>query len=370
MSAENFNNGLGEQDSQPIDGSSNLNVPVVLDEFDEFEPIDFGLGNESNSSTEHNNQSVDSEKSEQENELEENDNLIDFGLDSEIEKEQKPLDLSDDELIKKLQEKGFEVRKNETPNPTDQYHQERARLEENISQIDSALNASNDQLILSKLRNDLVDQYEKTGRKNEIGTSEFNEEIQDQLDEMNDITRRIFAENVREKLERMKSDSSNRLSLINQNEESRINQIVEKNLNELNTSLTKIHKEGNFLGIPITEKDLREVHAEITSGNLSKVLSSSQETIAQVALFFRFKDQIMNSLNGATYGEGVKAAVDALKNGQQSGSRSPLAKIIEQSERTGGSEGKKSFENHWGPEVVQSPQDQKPKHVAGSGGIL
>lgn len=370
MSTENINNGLGEQNSQPIDTSSNLNVPVVLDEYDEYEPIDFGsIANSESTTNESDEQGQAQEQGNDNSEQLDQEEPINFGEEVESE-ENKTVDLSDDELIERLKEKGFEVRKNEESNPADSYLQERDRLEASISQVDHALQLPDEQLIVSKLRNDLADEYQRTGRQNEINSSDFNDEVQDQLDEMSDMTRRLYLENIKEKLERFKLSHTTQLNEINERERNRVNQIVEKNLNELNTSLTKIHKEGNFLGIPVSEKDLREVHADITSNKLSKVLSSSQEIIADVALFLKYRDQIKSSITGATYGEGVKAAVDALRNGQQSGSRSPLATLIEKSERTDGSGNGKSFNSHWAPEVVASPEERKPKHVAGAGGII
>lgn len=305
---------------------------------------------------------------ENENEFNFNDELVnEFGS-----KEKNAFDA--DTAIKELQKQGYNVQKFQ---PTDENQAEAAeyqRLENEYNNASLFMNKSDEDVILDKVRDDLTREYEAWGKQHLIGTQEFNEEVEDKIYKIseNPTQKELYANNVRNSVQRYIDQVSEKISVFNEKREQKLKSEIAQGRKNIQEAI-RGYMTDKFLGFDVTPEEAQSVYTEITSGEFTKQVNSNPKLVAEFALFIRNKEKLSQAFGGATYGEGVKAAVDAINKGSVSATKTSLQQAMTGSSNAQGTA--VSRRQAWslsnieesGQSPQQAPVATQPRVVAGRG---
>lgn len=377
MAVEEFNNDFDveestESQSTGTDFDSSFDVP----EFEEYEELniqDFDYSHQEQQQQEQDEQEEgieDQDDIDFEAELDEEEDM-EFDDDTIITDDPDTLkDVSDDELIKRLQERGFSVQRSDELSEEQKYQEEIKIANQRLSEIDDIIKKGDDVIMKMKLRNDIALQYKNEGKGDQINSEEFNEDVDAEFDDLMSgasYIKNSFLQNAKNGLlayrKSIEDDMKKKQTAVNDHYE----KIANENKAGLKNGLSQLYKNKRFLGQELNKKILQKVYRDVTSYKVSQRLNSDQSLIAEVALFLELKDRGLLPGSGAvSYGEGVRDAVNAINNGQSPTSSSPLANSIARNQK-GRSMGdaKIDFNTYWGPEIVESQEEEKQAYVAG-----
>lgn len=275
------------------------------------------------------------------------------------EEEQKEFDEND--AIERLKAMGYNVDKEVSPESQEKL--ELDRLNGLINRGNEFLSLPDEEVVKRKIRTDLSQKYLDQGKQHLIGSTEFEEEIEDEFLEYEGNSRmlQVFASSIRRDVKdaiKEHEDERNQISgKINQREQ----QQVAENRLKLQDSIKSMVKDKNgFLGIKLSIEDSKEIYQSVTSGSFAKQVNSDPNLVAEFAAFIRFRDQIKDRIGGPSYGEGVKAAVDAI-TGNKVATKSPLGTMMASTSSKSEKGGRKS----WAMPTVSSEELDKSVVVAG-----
>lgn len=288
--------------------------------------------------------------------LDENGNII-FEDEEEEEEEE------DDEakLIEKLKAKGFEVKSPENRSKEGQQQKEISRLSTIIKNADSFLSLPDEAVIRQKERNDLALEYEKNGRKEYVGSEEFNMDLEERIDEITSskTTMKVYADSIRRDVQTWKKNNENKKnSLIESIEKDRLNTITE-NRNRIKNELNNISNKGFLDSFKISPEVLKETYKFVTDGSLSQELEKNPELVGEFGLFLKIKDQLKDALSKPTYGEGIKAVFEGLSGNSSQSPKNPL-----HTTKSSGNQVSDFVKNRFGGD---SKKEENKPYVAGRG---
>lgn len=271
-----------------------------------------------------------------------------------------------DEAIKKLQEQGFVVEKKEIESEDQLEQAELQRLNSEYQSAQEFLTKSNDVIITEKLRNDLAKEYRDYGKAHLINTEEFDIEVESKFERIaeNETTKNMYADNIRRGIQEYAEGVKGKTKEISDKKELRFKQQLAAKRKDLQGAIGGLMK-TKFLGIDVNAEVANEIYQDITSGNFTKEIEANPALIAEFALYKKNREAIMQSFGGATYGEGVKAAVDAI-NKSGTATKSSLQQAMTGSSNAQGSISRRQA---WQMPEIEDSNERKPAQeiVAGRG---
>lgn len=241
-------------------------------------------------------------------------------------------DFDVDEALNKLKEKGYEVAK-KSDVPEDQAEKvEYERLQSEYSNATAFLQKSNDEIIQNKVRDEIAREYAATGKSHLIGTEEFTIDVSEKVERINenDLTKKLYVDNVKNQIQAYANGVKDKISQADVKVEQKRKQSIAQERVKLQGEIQTIVTD-KFFGIEISNDEAVEIYNEITSGEFAREVNSNPKLVAEFALFKKHRETIGQSLVGATYGEGVKAAVDQINRGQVPATKSPLQQAMSSS---------------------------------------
>lgn len=260
-----------------------------------------------------------------------------------------------EQAMQLLKEQGFNVEKPDNNSPDHQENLEFERITGQINYAKDFLNKSDDEVIKEKVYTDLSKKYSDFGKGNLIGSEEFNDDVEMELEQISasSVQKKMYADNIRNNVSSfLKGQEKAKEQIIQNREDRNMKAIAEKRRN-LQSSIQNISK-SKFLGLDVNPEQAQEVYNDITSGNFTKTINENPDLVAKFAFFIKNLESIENNLSGATYGEGVKATVDAIRGNKAQQSRSPIHQAL--SNAQGGNVDKLS---RWRDSEIE-PQEQPP----------
>lgn len=222
-----------------------------------------------------------------------------------------------EEVIQKLEALGFKVEKSDGNDPMLKKEHEISQINQVISNLENALNASDIDLCREKAIEDIITKFRREGRENEINGEEFKLEVEYLMNEFSDNPRLISlqAAQVRNDIKSFINDKTEAKNKI----QTEIKTVRDKELSEnreaLKTELTKFNGQVLF-GQRLEEQNLINAYKNLTSGTFTEQINKDRALQAEFALYLELRPKLAQS-GGGTYGEGVAAAVNALQNGSQ-----------------------------------------------------
>lgn len=294
----NFDNDYQEEDDEQPDNQENEEEDFEQEEGVEGDPlddVDFG------------------------------DELTKIHAQRESEEEDK---FNENDAIEKLKALGYNVDKASTPENEDKL--EINRLNDLISRGNDFLNLSDLEVVKRKVKSDLSQKYIDSGRQHLIGTEDFENEFEEEMLDYEDNPKllQMFASNVRrdvrDNIKEYEEDKGKITNKITQREQQ---QLAQNRLKLQDSIKTMLGNKNGFLGIQLSVEDSKEIYNSITSGKFTKQVNSDPNLVAEFAAFIRFRDQIKERIGGPSFGEGVKAAVDAM-TGNKGATKSSLGTMM------------------------------------------
>ena len=280
--------------------------------------------------------------------------------------EKKENSFDPDEAIKKLQEQGFVVEKKEIESEDKLEQAELQRLNSEYQSAQEFLTKSNDAIITEKLRNDLAKEYRDYGKGHLINTEEFEIEVESKFERIseNETTKNMYADNIRRGIQQYAEGVKEKTKEISDKKELRFKQQLASKRKNLQGAIGGLMK-TKFLGFDVNAEVANEIYQDITSGNFTKEIEANPALIAEFALYKKNREAIMQSFGGATYGEGVKAAVDAINKGGTA-TKSSLQQAVTGSSNAQGSISRRQA---WQMPEIEDSNERKPAQeiVAGRG---
>ena len=175
-------------------------------------------------------------------------------------------------------------------------------------------------VIKDSIINEVTQKYQRLGKQDLIGSEDFDLEVGMELSEYENNPRasKIYADNIRLSIsEKINLNKSEKNKILSAREESEKAKKLEERV-KIKETISKFNKEKLF-GMEATPEILQDVYNSIVSNEISKIVNSNPEIIAEVAFYVKNRDSIKENFGKATFGEGVKATVDAItgKNAQQ-----------------------------------------------------
>ena len=273
-----------------------------------------------------------------------------------------------EELIAKLKEKGIEVKTPEAKVPESEIEKQKIERIDNFLQLaEDFLKQDDISVIKDSIINEVTQKYQRLGKQDLIGSEDFDLEVGMELSEYENNPRasKIYADNIRLSIsEKINLNKSEKNKILSAREESEKAKRLEERV-KIKETISKFNKEKLF-GMEATPEILQDVYNSIVSNEISKIVNSDPEIIAEVAFYVKNRDSIKENFGKATFGEGVKATVDAItgKNAQQTPTSLNNA-MNGKSSNTSGNFNKQSL---WGDEIVKPEEVTKTvsSYVAGS----
>lgn len=330
-----------------------FNTPVNLrSDDDDYLPIGFGDNFENQEGDNPNSQRGQNPPANEEA-IVFDDNLEDLQGESE-----------EDKLIKDLTAKGYVVNKQEEIPLDEQYREKLKLIDGVIEKANQFISLPNVEICREKIKTDKASFYRTTGRESLIGSEEFNIDVDAESERFIDdpAFAEIYANNVRREVKEgiLKSKQEEKDGVTKEINSAYTSKITENKTN-LQASLTKIYKEG-FAGQKFSQEELNHVYKNVISGNFSKQVKDNPDALIELALIQAYKEKILGKTNGGpTYGEGVKAAVDALRG--KEATRSPLGVAIDKSGSANSRTG--AYTRDWSDIVDMNDESMKGKKVIG-----
>ena len=286
----------------------------------------------------------------------------------DLSKNQPKEEESVEELIAKLKEKGIEVKTPEAQVPESEIEKQKIERIDNFLQLaEDFLKQDDISVIKDSIINEVTQKYQRLGKQDLIGSEEFELEVGMELSEYESNPRasKIYADNIRLSIsEKINLNKSEKNKILSAREESERAKRLEERV-KIKETISKFNKEKLF-GMEATPEILQDVYNSIVSNEISKIVNSNPEIIAEVAFYVKNRDSIKENFGKATFGEGVKATVDAItgKNAQQTPTSLNNA-MNGKSSNTSGNFNKQSL---WSDEIVKPEEVTKPvsSYVAGS----
>lgn len=249
-------------------------------------------------------------------------------------------ELSDEELIAKLKEKGYNIDKEEVVPEEQAQRVEMNRLNEEYQNAVNFINKSADEKIADKVKNDLAAEYRTLGQEHLIGKEDFDYEVEQKINKIseNEVTKQLFTENLTKGVEAYANGIKAQQQKIVEAAEIKEKRAVAERRGNLQTSIKSLTTKP-FMGIEVTPEMASAVYQEITSGDFTKEVNNNPTLVAEFALFKKNREAIMANVGGATYGEGVKAGVNSIVNGTTNhSSKSPLHNAMASPSNASGSQ--------------------------------
>ena len=258
-------------------------------------------------------------------------NTLDFNKKPEVAEGQK----TEEQLIKELQEKGYDIKSPGASENIDTRSDEIKQLQFHISQGETLISQNDDSLIKEKFTDDLKRKYTTNKMEHLIGTEEFNLELEADIEELNEnrFNKKIVADNIRRDVSSYMNERKQKLENITGSIKAENQASANANREKLQSQFTNYHKEG-FMGIDIPAHIAEETYRDVVSGEFNKKIKNDHDLVAQFALFTKLQETFAEKLGQPTYGEGVKAAFDQINKSGNNGVRNPLAAM---SSNNGGS---------------------------------
>lgn len=329
MSQEENNGGMDQYLDQPIQLESDIADELI--EFDTAfhsgvspEPVQEELNP--------NSDDIDFGENGEAKPTAENPNPDDIDFDDE---KAKPTEEEEDtfkaeEAIEKLKSLGFNVNKaGEEESPEQQKLNQIQEIDGVISNIKNFIQQDDLTLCRQKVVQDLTDKYNKEGRGSMLNSEEFKLEIEEGMDEykFNQRLASLEARTIRSELEQYVSQKTNEKETLTKEIDEKKGQEIKNHRVELQNSF-KGYNNKNLFGQKITPDTIKSAYNKITSGDFAKQVNSDKNIQAEFALFLELRDTI-NQSGGATYGEGVAAAVNAITGKNQHTTNTSLDKVVQ-----------------------------------------
>ena len=242
-----------------------------------------------------------------------------------------------DDLIAKLKAQGYEVNKADDPmtEKTDQISQ----LNSKIQEAQNFLNKPVAERLQYGLRNKLQEEFKRSRREHLIGTPEFENELQEELENLNAsgmIAQSNFLSVIDNDVKSFMQDLTGKKNSLQGEVDKVTRDRQAQNRQNLQKSLTGF-VQGGFLGQEIQPDVAKRAYERITSGSLQKDVNSDHNLISKFALFLELEASLGEKLGQPSYGEGVHAAKEHLKNGDLSKTvQNPLDKAMRSGVGAGG----------------------------------
>lgn len=362
MSLEQENVEAQQSSHEEANASQELfNTPIpVMAEESNFIPMRFNFSDGNHEEEEE--EQIKEEEEQIQEEVKES-----FIKDEEIEKLEPKEEKEEDTqaLIEKLKARGIEVKQPEEQTPQSEIERQKLnRIDGFIKLAEEFLQQDDISVIKDSLINEVTIKYERLGKKDLIGTEEFDTEVEMELSEYENNPRaaKSFADNIRlsisEKINLNKAEKEN----INKSkiEAENLKRLEERKI--IRDTISKFNKQKLF-GIEATQEILQSVYNSIVSNDITKAVNSNPEILAEIAFYVKNRDSIKENFGKATFGEGVKSIVDEIsgKNSQQSAAS--LSNAMNVKSNGTGNLGKRSL---WSDEiVVEEKPENKSTFVAG-----
>jgi hypothetical protein len=279
-------------------------------------------------------------------------------------------ELSEEELIQRLQQKGYAAPVKEEEKSEDFVeNQEFQRLNNELQNAENFLKQPDAEVIRIKSRDELIKKYQSLGKSHLVGTEDFEIDLEATVEEItqSEHQAKMYADNIRNGIANYKNTVEAQKQNLNTKKQERRDQAIAQSRLKLQGSLENIVSGGKFFGVDVNAEQAQEVYNEITSGEFTKTVNSNPDLVAKFAFFTKNLEAIESLLGGATYGQGVKDAVTAIRDKGTQQSRSPISAAINSSKAQGGANRLDS----WKLPTIEDDQkqlDATPMFVAGRGG--
>ena len=318
--------GMSDQQQQIASGENSGASDYQDEEFDQMEDENQGLSLEEDEykSFESNSfsKNEDSEE-EEENEDQQQDNLSIEQINKQLGTNFKTLD----DL------KTFQDQKQNTPVVSEKDQQTYDKNKNAIDYLNSVLSYDDEKLIRTQ-ETSLAIQRNQGKELNE----DQKQEIELKIERFKDNgTESLVAQNIRNQVEKTISSRKNFNEKIDEKKQQAKSQEVAQNRQELQQNFKNFFKEGKFMGVELTQKDIQDSYQSVISGNFSKQLNSDHQLTAKLALMSHLYDKIEKRLSPGSFDDGVKAVMKEVdgqprsqnnrKKTRQVSARNPRGKV-------------------------------------------
>lgn len=267
----------------------------------------------------------------------------------------------DEELIKKLKEKGFKVEKEELENEDELFNRKLEQQEIAIQKSQEFINLPDAKLVSEKIKWDIAEKYRAVGKQHLIGTEEFEIEVEAEIDgyTSDDRMLKIFADNIRRDVkDGVLAKSLKAKDDLLAEKTKKIDAEINQKKANLRNSLNEIFNKGIF-GMKFQKEDIQKAYDYISSGQFSKEIKDDPNSLAELALYRLNRDTIVSKIGGPTYGEGVAAAVKELE-GSSKQSTSHISNAMQTHAGKGGEE---SISRNWSSVLAPDSEELKNKTI-------
>ena len=277
---------------------------------------------------------------------------------------------NEEDLIKKLQEKGYKIEKEGATSENKEEALEMERIDGLLNQANQFISQPDNVVVKEKLRSDLAKQYSQRGKQHLVGSEEFEIELEGEYSEYenNPAMTKLFADNVRRDVKEVISQNEQQKNqIVAKREQAEQQKVAENRINLQNGIKAIASSNEGFLGVKITPEVSKKIYNSVISGEFAKTVNSDPNLVAEFATYIEHREEIRKKLGGPSYGEGVKAAVDALLGNNKDARTTPLTQAMTSS--SNGQGGAVNRKSSWGIDTVKVEGDKKDEKakVAGSG---
>lgn len=292
-----------------------------------------------------------------------NDDLV---FDDEVKTTSTQDELNEEEIIAKLKEKGYDVAKKDAVPEDKKQEIELKRIDSFLEQANNFITQNDETVVKEKLKNDLAKSYIAKGKQHLIGTEDFEIDLEAEYSEYEDnaTLRKLYAENVRRDVKELIAKNESEKNKITQETEKEIQSRIAENKMKLQETIKDINKQGIF-GLQVSVDAAKEIYKSVVDGSFTKAVNSDPSLVAEFATYLKYREDIKKTIGGPTYGEGVKAAVDALAGNEKTATKSPLTQAMNNASSQGQG-GALNRKQSWAlPTVNDEQADNKKPYVAG-----
>ena len=236
----------------------------------------------------------------------------------------------EEEAVERLKALGYNINKNgEAADPYEQKQDQINEIDSVILNIQNFIKQDDLTLCKQKITQDLAEEYKKQGREKDINSEEFNLAVSGQMDEYNYSPRMasLEANQIRSELKQYISEKEGEKKTIQSEIDNKKSEEIKSHRLSLQDSF-KGYKDKSLFGQKLSNETIQNAYKKIVSGDFAKQVNSDKNIQAEFALFLEMRDSINHS-GGATYGEGVAAAVNAINGKNQQASQSSLNRTVQ-----------------------------------------
>lgn len=289
---------------------------------------------------------------------------INFEEEQQQQQEGEKKELSEEEMIAKLQAAGHTISKKTEENAQPSQLEEMKQHENTINQINSFIAQDDEVVAAEQIRNDILKRYKREGKENSFDKEEFEVEVEAEVEALKNSpgAMRVYADNVRRNAKDYLQTVQGKFDAIKTQVDTAHNEKIQNNRKVLQGALNTYNKDG-FFKLPVDQEVAKKVYGDIVSGSLSKKINSDPALIAKFGLFLELEDKLLDKLGKPSYGEGVKDTFDQL-NGQES-KKDPLTQTM--SAGNGGGQEVSETIKRFSDSNAKTEKTEKKRHVAGTG---